>query len=162
MLNFMRRDQRKLFAALLRAWTLSSATLPWIIPALFALLIAWAASLLGECFTVALADFVADIRGDWLQLFVHLWLAAYFMAALFYGVGRELIGHSARNPLSAPLANMAALLRKWSRFLSGALASRSPVGAAMPAALIAPRFLPDSIGLSPPVALLAGASPQLE
>jgi len=108
MLNFLRRDQRKLPLSLLTAWTLSSATLPWIIPALFALLIAGVAATLGNSFTDALFDFVSEISGDWLRLNSQLWLTAFFMMVVCYGVGKQLVCLTNRRSLCAPLAALAA------------------------------------------------------
>jgi len=162
MLNFLRRDQRKLPLSLLTAWTLSSATLPWIIPALFALLIAGVAATLGNSFTDALFDFVSEISGDWLRLNSQLWLTAFFMMVVCYGVGKQLVCLTNRRSLCAPLAALAARLGGLSRFIPGFLASRSSAPDAVPIVQTLPGFSPDSNRLAPPVALLAGTPPLLE
>ena len=160
MLNFLRRDQRKLPISVLTAWTLSSALVPWIIPGLFALLIAGAAAALGGSFTVALFEFVSDISGDWLHLTVQLWLTSYLMMAVFYGVGRELIGRTLKNPITAPLAMLAD--RIMNRVCCRTLTLPLPATAGSPDSGFPQSLAPDPVINAPPAALLTGAAPLLE
>ena len=162
MLNFLPRTRNDLPRSLLRTWVLASATLPVLMPALFALMIAGDAALSGNSFAGALADFVAVIDGDWLRMFAQLWIVAYFLAAGLFGVGRQLIGLTVRRPLSAPLADMDALQQQLSRFFRGIVASRGLIPAALPVGLFPPDFSRDFTGLRPPPSLLTGATPLLE
>ena len=162
MLNFLRRDQRKLPLSLLTAWTLWSATLPWIIPAFFALLMAGGVAAMGGSFTDALFDFASETGGDLLRLNGQLWVTAFFMVVVCYGVGRQLVGLTNRRSLCAPLAALAARLGRLARFLPEIFASRSSAPDALPVVKVLAGFSPDSDRLAPPVALLTGSAPLLE
>ena len=160
MFYFLRRDQQELPRIALRAWVKYSAILPLVIPGLLLLLYIGFSASMGLSPLEAGSRFVSLIALEWSQLYIQLWLTAFFMAVICYGVGPQLIRQTARNLLSAPMAALAARLRRWvDRRISSLCTIASASG---PISKVSPAFPTDSVGLAPPVALLSGSAPQLE
>ena len=93
---------------------------------------------------------------------VQLWFAAYLMVVVFYGVGRELINLTTRQPLTLTLATFYARLRQWTA--RGMLPVFTGSGPTLPAGLtVSPGEFsqPGPTGLLSP-ALLTGSAPRLE
>ena len=160
MLNFTRRDQQQGSLLALRAWAFWGVILPVAIPLGFALLLGGCAALLGAPALDLALDFLTDSGTALYPLILQIWITTYFLAAICYGVGRQLISQTARHPLSAPLALLAARLRQWvARRVSSLCTIASTSG---PISKVSLAFPTDSVGLAPPVALLSGSAPRLE
>ena len=159
MFYFLRRDQQELPRIALRAWVKYSAILPLVIPGLLLLLYIGFSASMGLSPLEAGSRFVSLIALEWSQLYIQLWLTAFFMAVICYGVGPQLIRQTARNLLSAPMAALAARLRRWVAQLTFDLSVF-----AIPVSLTSmarPGFFSGPPGLPPP-ALLTGSTPLLE
>ena len=141
---------------------MASGTLPVALTAVLALLFAGAAAAQGGPFLGELVGILVEIGHDWLRLVALLWLAAFFMVVMGYGMGRHLIGLTLRQPLSSPLASMAHHLRGLARCLSRFFALSSSCLRDTPNGPTRPGSPYRSIGLAPPAALLAGTAPLLE
>ena len=106
MLNFMRKDQQQTPLLILRAWVKYSAIIPVAMPLLFALLLGGFAALMGVSPLELALNFLADAGIVLSPVVVQLWFAAYLMVVIFYGVGRELINLTTRQPLTLILGNL--------------------------------------------------------
>ena len=162
MLNFMRKDQQQTPLLILRAWVKYSAIIPVAMPLLFALLLGGFAALMGVSPLELALNFLADAGIVLSPVVVQLWFAAYLMVVICYGVGRELINLTTRQPLSLSLATFYARLRQWTA--RGMLPVFTGSGPTLPAGLtVSPGEFsqPGPTGLLSP-ALLTGSAPRLE
>ncbi len=104
--------------------------------------------------------FVSSTAADWLLLNVQVWVTAFFMQVVCYGVGRQLIKVTSRRPLSAPVAALSACSRQWAaRRMSQAIATVTFLPSGSKAST---DFPSNPAGTTPAVALLTGAAPLLE
>ena len=157
MLYFMSRDQQQAPRLFLRYWAKWSIILPWAIPGAVLLLCMGFAALLGNSPLEAGAKLASAIGADWAMLNIQLWLTAFFVSIVCYGVGRQLVGLTARHSLSAPLAALYGwLIHKATRIIRSLSLSLSPAllaGLTFNPGLYGLFYRPGPTGLLPPARL---------
>ena len=145
---------------MLRTWVLCSVVVPIAMTALCVLLLVGVAALFGAPVGAVAINFLTDAMEPLARVTVQLWVTAFFMMAACYGVGRQLIRRTLRNPLTAPLAMLAHRILK--AVCCRALTLPLPATAGSLALGFSQSLAPDPVINPPPAALLAGAAPLLE
>ena len=156
MLHFLRRKHKLTCRGFLGILALVCALLPWAFTGLFWLLDTGVAALL--------VGYVPESSGFFSNMFVsnaaYFWGIAFFLAIIGFGIGRQLINHTARHSLTASLAVLAARLGRW---LERGIANLSPLPATASSGNKSLRRCRPTLRVRPPpVALLSGAAPLLE
>ena len=157
MLNFIPRNQHFAAVLLLRTWAFWSVAAPVGMTGLCLLLLA---GLAGAPIGTVVTGFLVDVQEPLAQVSTQLWMTAFFLMALFYGVSRQLIRRTLKNPLSAPLAELVAYIGQKIRRMLFHLAITN--NSTAPPHNIFPSNILESRGQPPLVALLAGTMPRLE
>ncbi len=160
MLNFIPRNQHYPALLLMRAWAFWSVAAPLGMTCLCLLLLVGFAALVGAPIGTVAAGFLVDVLEPLAQVSVQLWMTAFFMMVLFYGVSRQLIHRTLKKSLSAPLAVLLAHIREKIRRMVVALVI-SCGSVTLPLHISLPcNTRPKGHPL--PIALLPGTAPLLE
>ena len=156
MLHFLRRKHKLTFRGFLGILALACALLPGAFTGLFWLLDTGVAALPGD-YTTAGGGFFSNM---FVSNAAYFWGIAFFLAIIGFGIGRQLINHTARHSLTASLAVLAARLSRW---LERGIANLSPLPATASSGNKSLRRCRPTLRVRPPpVALLSGAAPLLE
>ena len=145
---------------MIRTWVFCSVTVPVAMTTLCVLLLVGVAALFGAPVDTVAINFLNDALEPMARVTVQLWVTAFFMMAACYGVSRQLIRRTLKNPITAPLAMLAHRImhRACCRYLTLPL----PATAGSLALGFSPSLAPDPVINAPPPALLSGAAPLLE
>ena len=160
MLNFLPRDQHRVPLLLIKTWAFWSVAAPIGMTGLCLLLLVGFAALVGAPPLEVATDFLVDVLEPLARVSAQLWLTAFLMMVVCYGVGRQLIRQTLGGPLSTPLAALAASLRKMVFLSALALSFTEPPAARQSG--MSPFPVPYAGTQVPPMALLAGTAPLLE
>ena len=160
MLNFIPRIQHFAAVLLLRTWAFWSVAAPVGMTGLCLLLVAGLAALAGAPIGTVVTGFLVDVQEPLAQVSTQLWMTAFILMALFYGVSRQLVRRTLKNPLSAPLAELVAHIGQKIRRMLFHLAITD--NSTAPTPNIFPSNILETRGQPPLVALLAGTMPRLE
>ena len=145
---------------MMKTWAFWSVAGPLSMTVLCLLFLAGVSALLGAPADVIALNFLYDALEPLFRVTVQLWVTAFFMMAACYGVSRQLIRRTLKNPLSAPLAELAARISCKFMLILPALAMTTGF-ALRPLRIFLP-FRTDTPRHSPLPALSAGAMPRLE
>ena len=84
---------------MLRTWALCSVVVPIAMTTLCVLLLVGVAALFGAPVGAVAIDFLTDAMEPLARVTVQLWITAFFMMAACYGVSRQLIRRTLKNPI---------------------------------------------------------------
>ena len=160
MLNFTPRNLHYAPVLILRTWVFCSVVVPVAMTTLYVLLLVGVAPLFGAPIDTEAINLMNDAIESMALFAVQLWMIAFFMMAACYGVSRQLIRRTLKNPITAPLAMLAH--RIMNRVCFRNLTLPLPATAGSPALGFSPSLAPDPVINAPPAALLSGAAPLLE
>ncbi len=160
MLNFIPRNQHYPALLLMRAWAFWSVAAPLGMTCLCLLLLVGFAALVGAPIGTVAAGFLVDVLEPLAQVSVQLWMTAFFMMVLSYGVSRQLIHRTLKKSLSTPLAELFAHLGMRIRRI--VLTLTIPGESVTPNLRAFPSCCTCPTGDPPPVALMLGTVPLLE
>ena len=160
MLNFIPRNQHYTAVLLMRTWAFWSVAAPLGMTCFCLLLLVGFAALVGAPIGTVATGFLVDALEPLARVSVQLWMTAFFLMVLFYGVSRQLIRRTLKKPLSAPLAVLLAHLREKIRRMVVALVISC--GSVTPPLHVSLSCRTHPKGHPLPVALLPGTAPRLE
>ncbi len=144
----------------MKTWAFWSVAAPVAMTSLCVLLLVGLAALVGAPPVEVAGDFLTDVAEPLARVSTQLWVTAFFMAVVCYGVSVRLIRQTLGGPLSTPLADLASRLRKLVFFRTRAQYSMEPTAAQQSYISLFP--MPYAGTQAPPTALLAGTTPLLE
>ncbi|MYC30889.1 MAG: hypothetical protein F4X65_12480 [Chloroflexi bacterium] len=160
MLNFTPRHLHHAPVLMLRTWAFCSVAVPIAMTTLCVLLLVGVAALFGAPIGPVAINFLTDAMEPLARVTVQLWVTAFFMMAACYGVSRQLIRRTLKNPITAPLAMLAHRVLNRVRCRNSTLPLPATAGSL--AHGFSQSLAPDPVINPPPAALLTGAAPLLE
>ncbi|MCY4365948.1 MAG: hypothetical protein OXE17_06985 [Chloroflexi bacterium] len=160
MLNFIPRNEHYVPVLFLRTWAFWSVAAPLLMTGFCLLLLMGLSALVGAPIDVVAMKFLADVLEPAAQVTVQLWVTAFFMMAVCYGVSRQLIRRTLRSPLSAPLSEVVGRIRQAALKVMFAPTSTAVSGEQAPH--VSRLFDTVLASRALPVSLLSGSTPRLE